>query len=242
MKKLLRLLYSRYCLLVFALIFLVLTPLFWISIQRPTWKNFALKLNHWWALWFFRISRIPRQEIYQEELSKDQPYVFCPNHTSFLDIPLLGLNGHRFVFVGKSSIAKVPLFGYMYKKIHITVDRSKLKSKYRTLKLAKEQVEQGRSLVMFPEGGSSKNPPNLSDFKDGPFRVAIEQQIPVVPVTIPYNWIILPNHPSLMVNRTTAKIIYHAPIVTTGMDLHNLDQLKQQVNQVIAQELTKHSV
>ena len=159
-----------------------------------------------------------------------------------MDIPLLGLNGHNFVFVGKSSIAKVPLFGYMYKKIHITVDRSKLKSKYRTLQLAQHEIEQGRSLAMFPEGGIGKNPPHLSEFKDGPFRVAIEQQIPVVPVTIPYNWIILPNHPSLMVNRTTAKIIYHPAIATTGMDLQDLDTLKYQVNQVIAQELSKYSI
>jgi len=116
-----------------------------------------------------------------------------------------------------------------------------LKSKYRTLQLSKEEVEQGRSLVMFPEGGIGKNPPLLSPFKDGPFRVAIEQQIPVVPVTIPHNWILLPNHPSLMVNRITAKIIYHAAIPTAGMDLQDLDKLKQQVNQVITQELSKYS-
>lgn len=239
MKKVLRWIYSRYCLVVFALIFLILTPLYWIFIQRPSWKSYALTLNRWWAQLFFTFTQIPVKQKYLHPFNGAEQVVFCANHTSFLDIPLIGLNPNRFVFVGKSSIAKVPLFGYMYRKIHITVDRARLRSKYQTLQRAQEEVDRGHSLVMFPEGGIGKNPPDLSHFKDGPFRVAIEKQIPVVPVTIPHNWIILPNHPSLMVNRRTALIIYHPPVSTRGLTLNDLDHLKSEVASIIKKEMLK---
>src|SRR5690606_33276256 len=90
---------------------------------------------------------------YKAPFDKSKQYVFCPNHTSFLDIPLMGFTPVYFVFVGKSSIAKVPLFGYMYRKLHVTVDRNSLKSKYVTIERSKKAIDEGKSLVIFPEGG-----------------------------------------------------------------------------------------
>ncbi len=241
MKKLFKILYSRYCLAVFVLIFLLLTPLYMLFIHVPGWRKYALKLNHWWAVIFFKVSMIPVKEAYRQELNQSGVYIFCANHTSFLDIPLLGLITVPFVFVGKSSISKVPLFGYVYKKIHITLDRTRLKSRYQTLEKASKVIDQGTSLVMFPEGGSGKEPPRLSPFKDGPFRIAIEKQIPLVPVTIPYNWIILPNRANLMVTRRTAAIIYHPPVSTDGLTLNDLDRLKEQVYRQIESEMPNSS-
>jgi 1-acyl-sn-glycerol-3-phosphate acyltransferase len=142
--------------------------------------------------------------------------------------------------VGKSSLSKVPLFGYVFAKVHITVDRSSIKSKYATVKRAAEAIDQGISLVMFPEGGTEKNPPRLEPFKDGAFRLAIEKQIPIVPVTIPYNWIILPSQQGLMVNRRTSVAIYHKPLSTEGLSLQDQESLKDQVTQIIKTELSNH--
>ena len=180
------------------------------------------------------------KQIYQTSLDTGSQYVFCANHTSFLDIPLIGLCKNQFVFVGKGSLAKVPLFGYMFKKIHISVDRSSLKSRYKILQRAGEAIDQGLSLTMFPEGGTEKEPPKLEPFKDGAFRVAIDKQIPIVPVTIPYNWIILPKHRGLMVYRRTSIAIYHKPIVTEGLTLDDLGPLKEQVTEIIRSELLKY--
>lgn len=240
MKEALKWIYSRYCLMIFGLIFLFFTPLFWLFIHRRQWRKYATKLNHWWAVWFWRLSFIPVKQIYQTTLDTGSQYVFCANHTSFLDIPLLGLCKNQFVFVGKSSIAKVPLFGYVFKKIHVTVDRTSLKSRYKTLQIAADTIDQGFSLAMFPEGGTERKPPNLDPFKDGAFRVAIEKQIPIVPVTIPYNWIILPNNQGLMVYRRTSIAIYHEPIFTEGLTLDDLHSLKEQVIRIIRAELLKY--
>ncbi len=240
MKGLIRWLYSRYCLTVFALIFLLFFPLFWLTIQFEGGRGFALRLNHWWAIWFWRLSFIPVKQIYNAPLDPSKQYVFCANHSSFLDIPLIGLYRNPFVFVGKSSLSKVPLFGYVFAKVHITVDRSSIKSKYATLQRAASVIDQGISLVMFPEGGTEKEPPKLEPFKDGAFRLAIEKQIPIVPVTIPYNWIILPSHQGLMVNRRKSIAIYHKPLPTEGLSLQDLESLKGQVTRIIKSELLKH--
>ncbi|GJM27851.1 MAG: hypothetical protein DHS20C17_04860 [Cyclobacteriaceae bacterium] len=134
----------------------------------------------------------------------------------------------------------MPLFGYIFKKIHIAVDRSSLRSRYETLHRAATTLDNGISLVMFPEGGTEANPPNLEPFKDGAFRIAIEKQIPIVPVTIPHNWIILPNHKGLMVNRRKSIAIYHKPLPTDGLTLDDLESLKGQVTRVIKSELLKY--
>jgi 1-acyl-sn-glycerol-3-phosphate acyltransferase len=76
-------------------------------------------------------------------------------------------------------------------------------------------------------------------FKDGAFRLAIEKQIPVVPVTIPNNWIILPPDEFLL-RWGTVSVIFHEPIPTRGMTLADLDTLKHRVFDVIEKELSQH--
>jgi 1-acyl-sn-glycerol-3-phosphate acyltransferase len=241
MMKILRRVYSTYCLLVFAGLFLILLPLFFIFIQREKWHYFAYKLNYIWASTFYFLCGFPVEQVFPEKWDKSKQYIICPNHTSFLDITLLGLTPLYFVFVGKSSISKVPLFGYMYRKLHITVNRNNLKSKYETLRRSLQAIDNGKSLVIFPEGGIfTENPPEMARFKDGPFRIAIEKQIPVIPVTIPYNWYILPDDGKMLVHWRKAKIIYHEPIPTQGMELDDVDKLKDRVYNIINSELITH--
>ena len=238
MKKVLRRVYSTYCLLVFALIFIFLFPVFAILVQKRSWHGWALRLNRFWAQTFFTLCVIPVEQVFRHDLDPKNQFVFCANHFSFLDIPVLGLKKNRFVFVGKSSIAKIPWFGYMYRKLHITVDRTKLRSKYQTIQRAIKEIDHGKSLVMFPEGGiTSPGPPKMGAFKDGPFRIAIEKQIPIVPVTIPFNWIILPNDGKLLVRWRKLKVIYHSPITTKGMNVNDIRELKQKTFDIITGEL-----
>ncbi|HEX9649003.1 MAG TPA: lysophospholipid acyltransferase family protein [Cyclobacteriaceae bacterium] len=238
--KIVRYIYTGYGLVVFTIGFIVLLPFFLILIQIKSWHKYVFVLNRVWAKWVFGLLGIPMEVEYRERLSRTQRYVFCPNHFSYLDIPTCGLIAHPFIFVGKNSMARIPLFGYMYGKIHITVDRNSLKSKYNTLVKAKAAIDHGKSIVIFPEGGiKTTKMPKLAAFKEGPFRIAIEKQIPVVPVTIPYNWIILPDNENLF-NWRKGKLICHEPISTEGMSLADVDKLKEKVFSVIETELEKY--
>jgi 1-acyl-sn-glycerol-3-phosphate acyltransferase len=231
--KILRVIHTSYGVIVFAVLFFILLPLLCIPILFPKYHQLTGIINRWWARLMFAFIFIPFQTESRSKLDRKRQYVFCPNHFSYLDIPTVGLSSHNVIFVGKSEMAKIPLFGFMYSKLHITVDRSKLKSRYASLEKSYQAIEEGKSLVIFPEGGiMTEKDPVLSKFKDGPFRVAIEKQIPIVPVTIPYNWIILPPDEFLL-RWHPLKVIFHEPIETVGLTLKDLDTLKENVYQII---------
>ncbi|MDX2191062.1 MAG: lysophospholipid acyltransferase family protein [Bacteroidota bacterium] len=173
---------------------------------------------------------------------KHQAYIYCANHTSYADIPTIYSAVLQDVnFIGKASLRKVPLFGYMYSRLHILVDRKSGKSKIESVEIAKKRIDEGVSIIIFPEGTIPKyNNPTMIDFKDGAFKIAIEKQIPIVPITIPYNYILLPDEDKMKARRHECKIIIHKPIETKGLTLQDIGALKQQTFQIIDAELTKH--
>jgi 1-acyl-sn-glycerol-3-phosphate acyltransferase len=239
--KLLQKIHTAYGALVFCILFLLFFIPLLVPILFPTQFRWVGILNRWWARLFFALIFIPFRVDNRSNLDPNQRYIFCPNHFSYLDIPTMGLNPMNTIFVGKNDMEKVPLFGFMYRKLHITVDRSRLKSKFNTLVRSLQAIDDGKNLVIYPEGGIlSHEPPLLAHFKDGAFRAAIEKQIPIVPVTIPYNWIILPDETSLLLRWGVVKVIFHEPVESKGMGLDRLDELKHKVYEVIQTELKKH--
>jgi 1-acyl-sn-glycerol-3-phosphate acyltransferase len=239
--KIIRALYTGYGVVVFATLFFVLFPFFLVPIIFPRQFRWTGILNRWWARALFTLIGIPFTIEHRSRLDPRKQYIFCSNHFSYLDIPTLGLAPHNTIFVGKTGIQNIPLFGYMYGALHITVDRSKLKSRYASLKRSLEAIDEGKSLVFYPEGGIvSEKEPIMGKFKDGAFRVAIEKQIAIVPVTIPFNWIILPPDQFLL-RWHPLRVIFHSPIETTGLTITDTDALKEKLFTIIDTEL-KHQL
>lgn len=237
MTKIIRTIHAVYCFLLFVVTFLLFMPFFLIPILAPSQFRLTGKINRFWAHIYFPMIFIPYKNEYRFTPDKKKQYIFCPNHFSYFDIPSMGLNKVDSIFLGKSDMEKIPLFGYMYRKLHITVDRDSRKSRYMTMLQANEALKEGKNLVIFPEGGIiTKNPPEMTRFKDGAFRTAIEQQIPIVPVTIAYNWIILPDY-TLLPKRHLMKVIYHEPLSTEGMSLKDLPRLREETFRIIEEEL-----
>ena len=200
-------------------------------------------LNRLWAVTFFTMVFQPSTIVSHFKRKKNQAYVYCSNHTSYLDIPALAfaIPGH-FLFVGKASLGKVPMFGYMFRNLYISVDRSSQKARYQTLEDSYRAIDKNRSIAIFPEGTiPTSSWPKMISFKDGPFRIAIEKQIPIVPVTFPYNWIILPVNGGFLPNRHEMVIVIHEPIETKGMTLDNVPELKQKTFDIISAELKKYN-
>jgi 1-acyl-sn-glycerol-3-phosphate acyltransferase len=126
----------------------------------------------------------------------------------------------------------------MYRHIHILVNRGSLRNRYETFQKCKKAIEKDKNLVIFPEGGIwTTDFPQLSPFKDGPFRIAIEAQVPIVPVTIPYNWKIMPLLDFKRLSWHRSHIIFHTPIETKGLTSADVDKLKAQTFVVIEAEL-----
>ncbi|NCT16386.1 MAG: 1-acyl-sn-glycerol-3-phosphate acyltransferase, partial [Flavobacteriales bacterium] len=85
--------------------------------------------------------------------------------------------------VGKKELAKIPLFGFFYKRTCILVDRSSAKSRQAVFLRAQRRLKSGLSICIFPEGGVPEEHILLDEFKDGAFRLAINHKIPIVPIT-----------------------------------------------------------
>ena len=174
-----------------------------------------------------------------DEVFEDgKSYMLVANHTSMTDIMLMliAVKNHPFVFVGKKELAKIPIFGFIYKRVCILVDRSSSKSRYAVFERAQKRIHQGLSICIFPEGGVPEEHIVLDDFKDGAFRIAIEHQLPIVPMVFfdnkkRFSYTFFSGSPGKM----RAKIY---PIIETkGKTLEDRNALKQQVREIILQPL-----
>ena len=165
-------------------------------------------------------------------------YVLVANHTSMTDIMLMLVlvKNHPFVFVGKKELAQIPIFGFIYKRVCILVDRNSSKSRFQVFKKKKKRIQQGLSICIFPEGGVPEEHIVLDEFKDGAFRIAIEHQLPIVPMVFydnkkRFSYTFFSGSPGKM----RAKIL---PIIhTQGKTLGDKNDLKQQARKMILSAL-----
>ncbi|MEQ9468638.1 MAG: lysophospholipid acyltransferase family protein [Ekhidna sp.] len=237
----LRRLYSFWAVFSIVFFFLILIiPLILMVPIKPLHK-LALRINCLWAWCFLKMAFIPVKRKWEFKLEKKQQYILCANHFSYLDIPILGLFPRPFKFVGKSSLARIPIFGYMYRSLHITVNRSSYRSRAQSLMKAREAIGHGYNLALFPEGGIRlEHYPNMMDFKDGAFKLAVENNVPIVPVTLPDNYYIQSDDDLLNIRRRTCRIIYHKPIWPNLESEEPVKQLREEVFRVIQTELLKY--
>ncbi|SMG33352.1 1-acyl-sn-glycerol-3-phosphate acyltransferase [Marivirga sericea] len=230
--------YTVWCAIVFIVLLLLLYPFFLIIIANKAWHKHCYYLNKIWANVALFLVGIKTEVEGIEQINAKNQYVYCSNHFSLLDIVSFGFAPQSVVYVGKSSLAKIPLFGYMFSQLHVTVNRASPTNAYKALHKAIDKMGEDRSLVMFPEGGIlSKRIPEMSRFKDGAFRAAIMKQIPLVPVSLPDNWIILPDTRIPLISRKKMRMIYHKPIPTKGLNMEDIPALKTKVFDIISNEL-----
>ena len=120
---------------------------------------------------------------YTKPLHKGTSYVLVANHTSYIDpFVMLRVSKNPFVFVGKKELVKIPIFGYLYKRAAIMVNRSDKKSRWEVYGRAEKKLALGYSICIFPEVSYEDDTVFLNPFKRGAFKIAIDHQLPVVPM------------------------------------------------------------
>ena len=228
----------------FVLGLIILYPIFFIFLSRRKWFPIAFKLKKFWARWILFVPGLLHKIKYETPADKlPQPAVYCANHTSYLDIVYSYIAiPNYFVFMGKQELNKAPLFRIFFRDMNILVDRSSNTSAHRAFARAGKDIERGHSTFLFPEGGISSNG-KLRGFKNGAFKLAIEKQIPIVPITYLNNWKLLQNggffksfgRPGI------SRIIVHEPISTVGMTENDLVSLLSRVRNIIQTELENYN-
>ena len=178
--------------------------------------------------WYF-VYKFPIEKIQEVEGPLPQPCVYVANHGSYIDIMLLFKTIPGYLnMMGKHTLAKIPLWGPLFGRVYITVDRTSALSRGRALVAARQGLAAGRSIAIFAEGRISPTPGReLLPFQDGAFQLAIAAGVPVVPVSMPLNHMFMPDvKGSLRVRHHRLKIVFHAPIQTTGLTTADVPGLK----------------
>ncbi|WP_417876708.1 lysophospholipid acyltransferase family protein [Winogradskyella sediminis] len=236
------LLYRVWFYILVAIPIIVLFPLLIISISREEWYRYFFKLARIWSKFILIGMGFGYKIIREETPDPDKSYMFVANHTSMADIMLMLVAvKNPFVFVGKQELAKIPLFGFFYKRTCILVDRSSPKSRQAVFLRAQRRLNQGVSICIFPEGGVPEEHILLDEFKDGAFRLAINHQIPVVPITFydnkkRFSYTFFSGSPG----RMRAKIL---PFVSTiGLTSTDTKALNAKTRTLIWDELTTNQI
>lgn len=173
----------------------------------------------------------------QKQGSEAPSYVVVVNHQSQYDILVVyGWLNLDLKWVMKKELRKIPGIGIGCEKAgHVFVDRRDTRQATAAIAEALSDVEDGVGLLFFPEGTRSPDG-RLLRFKKGAFRTAIEQQIPLLPITLIGTRDILPAH-SLRLFPGTARMVIHPPIETRGMSLQELPELMEVARAAIARSL-----
>ncbi|MDX6745286.1 lysophospholipid acyltransferase family protein [Polaribacter sp. PL03] len=178
----------------------------------------------------------------EESIEPNKSYMFCPNHASLLDpFLLIAISKNPIVFVGKKELAKIPVFGFLYKRTVIMVDRSSLESRKRVFEMAKKRLQNGVSMAIFPEGLVPTEDVVLSPFKKGAFSLAIEFEIPIVPQVYYdckrfFSWDVFKGRPGVL------RVQQYNFIETKGMSVaQDLDILKDKTFNLLYNDLEKDS-
>ena len=217
-------------------------PFLLISILREKWYPYFFVMARIWAKFILYGMGFYYKVEVEQQPDEHESYVFIANHTSMTDIMLmLAVVRNPFVFVGKKELVKIPLFGFFYKRTNIMVDRSSQKSRMEVFERAQKRLSQGVSICIFPEGGVPDESVMLDEFKDGAFRMALEHQIPIVPLTfadnkkrLPYTF--LSGSPGVM------RVKIHKFIATKGIHpgKKEIREIREQSREIIYKQLLSY--
>ncbi len=220
-----------------ALPIIVMFPLLFLSILKEKWYPYFFKLARVWAkVILFGMGF--HYKIEQKEVPVyGKSYMFIANHTSMTDIMLMLVAvKNPFVFVGKKELSKIPLFGFFYKRTCILVDRNNQRSRIDVYAEAQKRLNRGLSICIFPEGKVPEEHIILDEFKDGAFRLALEHQIPIVPMTFFDNkkrlsYTFFSGSPGIM------RVKIHEFILTALLEQDSKKQIKDKAWQLIYNDL-----
>ena len=216
---------------------IILFPILLVSIAKEAWYPLFFRIARVWAKiilvgmgFAYKIDR-------EETPDRSKSYMFVANHTSMVDIMLMLVSvKNPFVFVGKAELSKIPLFGFFYKRTCILVDRSSAKSRQAVFLRAQRRLKTGVSICIFPEGGVPEEHIDLDAFKDGAFRLAINHQIPVVPITFAdnkkrFSYTFFSGGPGRM------RVKMHKFISTEGLTIKETRELNDASREIIFNQL-----
>lgn len=189
----------------------------------------------WWAQFIIRILLLPVKVEGRENLVKGQSYVFVANHQGAFDIFLIyGFLSRNFKWMMKRQLRQMPFVGKACESAHhIFVDKRGASKICATYDRARQTLQGGMSLVVFPEGARSFTG-HMGVFKRGAFMLADDIELPVVPLTINGSFDIMPRTRDMKwVVWHPLRLTIHKPILPVGKGTDNIKYLEEESYKVV---------
>ncbi|WP_025742859.1 lysophospholipid acyltransferase family protein [Aquimarina pacifica] len=239
-KKIFILLWRVWFYILMGIPIIVMFPILLLFSSREEWYRQFFVVARFWArivLYGSGFMPIVRRDAH---IDPKKSYMFIANHTSMTDIMLMLHCVHNpFVFVGKKELAKIPIFGFFYKRTCILVDRNSQRSRKEVFDRAQKRLQKGTSICIFPEGGVPDDESVVLDgFKDGAFRLAIDHQIPILPLVFfdnkkRFSYTFFSGSPGIM----RARILNE--VTTNGLTQDDKKALKEKMHRMLLEILEK---
>jgi len=182
----------------------------------PPAGRWMMPLGRTWSRWLLGAAGIRVHFEGLEHTRAAPALLFMANHESVLDIPVVALAmPDSLRFIAKHSIQWIPFFGWAMKASGgcIFVDRGNREKAVVSLQLAAERIREGHCVLVFPEGTRSRDG-RLGEFKKGPFHLAAEARVPIVPVAIQGTRELMPKR-SLRIYAGDVRVRFGPPIPVT---------------------------
>ena len=245
MRVLLKPFHVLYVIYAFALFAALMIPVFlWALFAslfgRIKGGNMVYHACTLWADIWFPLIFIWHRNIYVEKPKEHESYIFVANHISYLDSAILPKTFRRPVRpLGKVEMARIPIFGTIYKNAIVTVDRSSAANRARSVQVLKAVLRKEISVLVFPEGTFNTTGKPLKDFYDGAFRIAIETGTPIKPVLL-LNMFDRMHYDSVFsLNPGISSAVFLPAVPVQGLTLDDVATLKEKVYRLMEEELIK---
>lgn len=223
--------------------FVILYPWFLITLSHKKMYPAAHFGRKIWGWILMTMSGHWLKVQFEEPFDKTKTYIVVANHASYVDIPAItcGLPGYL-IFVAKSELAKIPVFGRFFRTMDIGVDRKNARDGANAFNAVNKRLEEDHTnVVIFPEGTIGAWVPALGKFKDGAFKAAIATGAYILPVTLADNWLKVPEYGPVAARGGRLRMYVHRPIPTAHLKPSDAEELKQNVFHIIESKLNEYA-
>ncbi|MCB0843435.1 MAG: 1-acyl-sn-glycerol-3-phosphate acyltransferase [Bacteroidetes bacterium] len=228
-------LYSLYVIVLF-FVFIPLVLVYYILVAgfpRNRRMRLIFKCHKVWLHTWAFLSGIKLNTVGHDKIDPDQTYVFLLNHRNMFDMILAGsCIQHAFQPLVKKELFKIPGLGWLFAMASVPVNRSSPESRKQSFDLMMQRIQEKTSILIFPEGTRNRTPAPLKAFYDGGFRLAIMNEIPVVPVVL-IDLAQLQPVDTFRVYPGTVSLHFLDPISTEEMTEEDIEPLKKRVYDIM---------
>jgi 1-acyl-sn-glycerol-3-phosphate acyltransferase len=223
--------FSVYALIIFVALMFVLFPFVVIAslFGNITGGNMIYSICRLWADVFMLLTGIFHKNIFEAPKVTGHPVVFVFNHISYMDIPILmkAFRKQPIRILAKAEMAKVPIFGFIYRKATVMVQRSSTGARVKSVMQLTAVLRKNISIVLAPEGTFNMTNKPLKDFYGGAFRAAIETQTPIQPVLFLDGYSRLNYESVFSLTPGKSRAVFLQEIAVNNFTLQDVQALKQ---------------